>query len=88
MILPEIFLNTPLKMKGWSAPEIHEPVSTEGLLEPHQGTDLVERKAAGKTRHGVMWHWTWKDTITPRFPIVDPGAEGTILDRLPPRSNP
>jgi hypothetical protein len=87
MILPEIFLNTPVEDERLvSTRKYMTQYLTEGLLEPRQGLILVERKANGKTRHGVMLALDLEryDYSKGSQSLIR-ATEGTILDRLPPR---
>jgi hypothetical protein len=87
MILPEIFLNTPTENERLvSTRKYMNQYLTEGLLEPRQGLLLVERKAAGKTRHGVMLALDLEryDYSEGSQSLIR-ATEGTILNRLPPR---
>ena len=55
MILPELFLKTPEEnTRLVSTRKYMSQYLAEGLLTPHEGLILVERKTSGKTRHGVM----------------------------------
>ena len=87
MILPEIFLNTPAEEERLvSTRKYMNHYLAEGLLEPRQGLILVERKAGGKIRHGVMLALDLeKYDYSKGSQSLIRATEGTILDRLPPR---
>jgi hypothetical protein len=87
MILPEIYLNTPEESARLiSTRKYMNQYLTEGLLEPREGLILVERKASGKTRHGVMLALDLEryDYSKGSQSLIR-ATEGTVLDRLPPR---
>jgi len=87
MILPEIFLNSPAEDERLvSTRKYMNQYLSDGLLEPQQGIILVERKADGKTRHGVMLALDLEryDYSKGSQSLIR-ATEGTILDRLPPR---
>lgn len=87
LILPEVYLGKPDEEQRVKA--IRETMATyinDGLFTTHEHFILVERTAAGRTRHGLMMaldleHYDYhKGSQT-----LIRATEGTILDRLPPR---
>jgi hypothetical protein len=87
MILPEVYLGTPLEEKL-----IHDTQVTmrkyleEGLLVPHEGLVLVEREVGGRVRRGLMLALDLEryDFRKGSQSLIR-ATEGTIVERLPPR---
>lgn len=87
MILPEVYLETP--QEGERIRSIRRAMQDyldRDLFVEHTGIILVERTAAGKTRHGIMlaldleqYDYSQGSTSLIR------ATEGTILERIPPR---
>ncbi len=58
----------------------------EDLFVPYEGLLLVERQAAGRTRHGLMLALDLEQyDYNQGSQTLIRSTEGTILDRLPPR---
>lgn len=87
MILPEVYLGSPLEEK--IIQDTQKAMRTylrEGLLTPHQGLILVEREVDGKTRRGLMLALDLEmyDFQKGSQSLIR-ATEGTIIERLPPR---
>lgn len=87
LILPEVFLGTPLESKRiQSTQAAMRKYLDDGLFQARQGLVLVERTIDGKTRHGLILALDLeKYDYKPGSQTLIRATEGTILDRLPPR---
>ncbi len=87
MILPEVFLGTPEETaRTQSTQQTMRAYLAQNLLTCHEGLILVERKAGGKTRHGLMLALDLERyDYNKGSQTLIRATEGTILDRLPPR---
>jgi len=87
LILPEVYLGT--EQEAQRVASINRTMQAyldAGLFVEHQGLFLIERTAAGKTRHGIMLaldleHYDYNKGAT----SLIRATEGTILERIPPR---
>lgn len=85
--LPEVFLDTPEEpARLESIKATMERYLADGVLTDHRGSILVERTAAGKTRHGLMLALDLEayDFAQGSTSLVR-ATEGTIVERIPPR---
>lgn len=85
--LPEVYLETP--EEGARVQSIRDTMHRyldQGLFEEFQGSVLVERSVAGKTRHGIMLALDLEqyDYAKGSTSLIR-ATEGTILERIPPR---
>lgn len=88
LVLPEVYLGTPeesARVQSTRA-EMRRYLDA-GLLVPHEGMILVERRTTGgKTRQGLMLCLDLEQyDFNPGARTLIRATEGTILDRLPPR---
>ncbi|MGC8780559.1 MAG: DUF1015 domain-containing protein [Anaerolineae bacterium] len=87
LTLPEIYLGTEEEARrGRAIQETMRAYLEQGLFVEHEGLILVERTAAGRTRHGIMLaldleHYDYSKGST----SLIRASEGTILERIPPR---
>lgn len=87
MILPEIYLNSPLEADRLkSTRKFMDEYLSQKILQKFKGLVLVERTAGGKTRHGLMLALDLeKYDYTKGSKTLIRASEGTIIERLPPR---
>jgi hypothetical protein len=87
MILPEVYLETPEEARRLRSihSTMHDYLS-RGVFSEHEGIVLVERTAAGRTRHGIMLALDLEqyDYGKGSASLIR-ATEGTILERIPPR---
>ncbi len=87
LTLPEIFLGTAEEeRRGRQIQEAMRAYLDQGLFVEHERLILVERTAAGRTRHGIMLaldleHYDYKPGATGLIRA----SEGVIQERIPPR---
>lgn len=87
MILPEAYLDTPEEARRvQSIRHTMHAYLAQGIFVERRGIVLVERTAAGRTRHGIMLaldleHYNYNRGAT----SLIRATEGTILERIPPR---
>jgi hypothetical protein len=87
LVLPEIFLDTPLEEQRIQRTyqKMQEYVE-EDLFDVYDGLILVERTVNGKTRHGLMLALDLEQyDYNKGSQSLIRATEGTILERLPPR---
>jgi hypothetical protein len=87
LVLPEIFLDTPLEEQRIQ--RTHQKMQEyveEDLFDVYDGLILVERTVNGKTRHGLMLALDLEQyDYNKGSQSLIRATEGTILERLPPR---
>jgi hypothetical protein len=87
LVLPEIFLDTPLEEERIQ--RTHQKMQEyveEDLFDVYDGLILVERTVNGKTRHGLMLALDLEQyDYNKGSQSLIRATEGTILERLPPR---
>jgi hypothetical protein len=87
LVLPEIYLDTPLEEERIQ--RTHQKMQEyveEDLFDVYDGLILVERTVNGKTRHGLMLALDLEQyDYNKGSQSLIRATEGTILERLPPR---
>lgn len=87
LILPEVFLDSPEEAKR----VLHTQAAmraylNEGIFTTYDGMILVERQAAGRTRHGLVLALDLECyDFNKGSQTLIRATEGTILERIPPR---
>lgn len=87
LILPEVYLGSHEEASRLqSTQQAMRDYLSQNIFKPYPGLILVERQAAGKTRHGIMLCLDLeKYDFNKGSQTLIRATEGTILDRLPPR---
>ncbi|PKO22594.1 MAG: DUF1015 domain-containing protein [Chloroflexi bacterium HGW-Chloroflexi-1] len=87
MILPEVYLETPAEAERvLSIRQTMQDYLQRDLFVEYEGFILVERSAAGKTRHGIMLALDLEQyDYSKGATSLIRASEGTILERIPPR---
>jgi len=87
MILPEVYLDTPEEARRLqSIRSTMQDYLARDVFSEHEGIILVERTAAGRTRHGIMLALDLEQyDYSKGSSSLIRATEGTILERIPPR---
>lgn len=87
LILPEVFLRTPVEeLRVQSSRAAMREYVERGLFVEHRGPIYVERTVAGRVRRGLMLCLDLEQyEFSPGSQSLIRATEGTILERLPPR---
>jgi hypothetical protein len=87
MILPEVYLDTPEEARRLqSIRSAMQDYLARDVFTQHEGIVLVERTAAGRTRHGIMLALDLEQyDYSKGSASLIRATEGTILERIPPR---